>query len=282
MAIITFWNDNTGKTGQTYSALAIAMHMGIEHNYKTLLMSTRYGDGVTMQAIGTTQRSKTLKMLTNGKKSMDLESGIEGMAKLASASRLSPDMVPNYTKVILKDRLEVVVAPSKKTEVDYNKIYSSCKDILNVARKHYDIVFVDLNNGLHTETTKEILRMSDIIIMNIEQKPKEMKKLIELREDAETFNPKRILTLINNYDRKSKYSTKNISREIGEKKEVLSIPYCNLYMEAVQEGTAPEFFLGTRVKRLDGFEDRTSFFIHEVDRAVKAIIYKLQELQMTI
>lgn len=282
MAIVTFWNDNTGKIGQTYSALAIAMHMGIEHNYRTLLMSTRYGDRTIMQAFGTNERAKTIKMLTSGKQSMDLESGLEGMAKLASASRLSPDMVPNYTKVILKDRLEAVAAPNKKTEVDYNKIYSSCRDILNVAKKHYDIVFVDLNNGFESETTKEILKMSDIIIMNIEQKMAEVEKVLKLREDTETFNPKRILTLINNYDRKSKYSTKNISREVGEKKEILSVPYCNLYTEAVQEGTVPEFFLGTRVKRLDGLEDRTSFFIHEIDRAVNAIIYKLQELQMRI
>lgn len=282
MAIITFWNDNTGKTGQTYSALAIAMQMGIEHNYKTLLMSTKYGDRLIMQAFGTTGRNKTIKMLTSGKQSMDLESGLEGMAKLASASRLTPEMVPNYTKVILKNRLEAVAAPSKKTDVDYNKVYSSCKDILNVSKKYYDIVLVDLNNGLHTETTKEILKMSDIIIMNIEQKMAEVEKIQALREDTETFDPKRILTLINNYDRKSKYSTKNISREIGEKKEILSIPYCNIYSEAIQEGTVPEFFLGTRVKRLDGFEDRTSFFIREVDRAVKAIIYKLQELQMRI
>ena len=184
MAIVTFWNNNTGKTGQTYSALAIAMHMGIEHNYKTLLMSTKYGDRVAMQGIGTTGRNKTIKMLTNGKQSMDLESGIEGMAKLATASRLTPDMVPNYTKVILKDRLEAVAAPSKKTDIDYNRIYGSCKDILNVAKKHYDIVLVDLNNGFSHEITKEILKMSDIIILNIEQKISEVEKVLALRENT--------------------------------------------------------------------------------------------------
>ena len=48
--------------------------------------------------------------------------------------------------------------------------------------------------------------------------------------------------LINNYDRKSKYSSKNISREMGEKKEIMTVPYANLFAEAVQEGTAAEFF----------------------------------------
>ena len=124
--------------------------------------------------------------------------------------------------------------------------------------------------------------VDDIIILNIEQKPSELKKLMELRENKELFKPKSTLVLINNYDRKSKYSTKNISRELGEKKEILSIPYCNLLSEAVQEGTAAEFFLNTRIKKLEGTEDRTSFFIHEVKRAVDAIIYKMQELQMRI
>ena len=52
MVIVTYWNNNTGKIGQTHSAMAIAMHMAIEHNYRTLLMSTRYNDQVTMEAFG--------------------------------------------------------------------------------------------------------------------------------------------------------------------------------------------------------------------------------------
>ena len=91
MAIITLWNDNTGKVGQTYSAIALASYMAIEHNYKILLMSTRYNDQVTMQAFGMNDRAKTVGMLTNNKQSMDLESGIEGMAKLVTSNRLSPE-----------------------------------------------------------------------------------------------------------------------------------------------------------------------------------------------
>ena len=282
MAVITFWNDNTGKIGQTHSALAIASYMGVEHNYKTLLMSTRYDDYVTLQGFGGAERVRAINLVTENKQTMDLESGIEGMAKLASANRLSPEIVSNYTKIVYKNRLEIVTAPTKQSDADYLRVYNSCKEIIGVAKKYYDIVFVDLNRGLEQAPTKEILKMSDIIILNIEQKPSELKKLMELRENKELFKPKSTLVLINNYDRKSKYSTKNISRELGEKKEILSIPYCNLLSEAVQEGTAAEFFLNTRIKKLEGTEDRTSFFIHEVKRAVDAIIYKMQELQMRI
>lgn len=279
MAIITFWNDNTGKIGQTHSALAIASYMAVEHNYKILLMSTRYDDQVILEAFGYNERTKTVKIVTKGKESMDLESGMEGMAKLASANRLSPEMVPNYTKIIYKNRLEAVAGPIKKEDFDYDRVYKSCKDILNVARKYYDIVIVDLNNGYEDETTKAILNMSNIVILNIEQKPSELEKL---QAQKELFPQKSIMTLVNNYDRKSKYSTKNMTRELAEKKEILSVPYCNLFSEAVQEGQTAEFFLNTRVKKLENSEDRTSFFIHEIKRDVDSIIYRMQELQMRL
>ena len=245
-------------------------------------MTTRYDDQIALKAFGYEGTAKTVGLVTGNKQSMDLESGLEGMEKLVLAKRLSPDMVPNYTKIIYKNRLEVVTAPKKRDDLDFNRLYNSCKDILMIARQHYDIVFVDLNNGLENETTKEILKMSNIIILNMEQKPSEMQKIYELKQNKELFDAKKIMYLINNYDRKSKYSSKNISREMGEKKEIMTVPYANLFAEAVQEGTAAEFFLNTRIKRLDDVEDRTAFFIRELKRDTDAIVYKMQELQMRI
>ena len=144
------------------------------------------------------------------------------------------------------------------------------------------MVFVDLNNGLDSEITKRILKMSNIIIMNMEQKPSEFEKFVELRQNKELFPPKQIMGLINNYDRKSKYSSKNVARLLGDKKEMITVPYANLFLEAVEEGRAADFFAETRLKRLDDAEDRTTFFINELKRGTDAIIYKMQDLQMRI
>ena len=282
MVIVTFWNNNTGKIGQTHSAMAIASYMGTEHNYKTLLMTTRYNDRVALKGFGYENTIKRVGLFGGNKQAMDLESGIEGMAKLVVAKRLVPEMVANYTKIIYKNRLEVVSAPKAREDVDYNKLYGTCREILMIARQHYDIIFVDLNNGLEDDTTKEILKMSNIIILNMEQKPSEIEKIVELKENKELFPQKNTMILVNNYDRKSKYSSKNMSREMGEKKEIMTVPYANLFSEAVQEGTVAEFFLNTRIKRLDDVEDRTAFFIRELKRDTDAIVYKMQELQMRI
>lgn len=284
MTIVTFWNDNTGKIGQTHSALAVATNMAIEHNYKILLISTRYNDEVTMQAFGFNQVTKSVKLFTNNRNSMDLESGIEGMAKLALANRLTPEVVPNYTKMVFKNRLEVISGPKDKQDetINYERIYSATKNILNVARKHYDFIFVDLNNGYGESQTKEILEMSNIIIINLEQKMSEFDKLLELREKDSVLNPRKTLTLINRYDRESKYNSKNITRYLNEKKEILTVPYNNIFAESVQEGTTAEFFLNPRIRKLEDTEDKTAFFISEVKRTVNAIEYRKQELQMRL
>ncbi len=282
MAIITFWNDNTGKIGQSHSAIALATYFAIEHNSKTLLVSTRYNDQVLSLAYEGPSAEKDIKLFSNSKKSIELESGIESMAKLVFSNRLTPDMVPNYTKLIYKNRFSVLSAPKAKEDLDYDKVYGACKDILTIAKKYYDMIIVDLNNGTENPTTEQILKISDLVILNIEQKYSELQKISQLKENTKLLDPKKLMFLVNNYDRKSKYSTKNISRELGEKKEILSVPYCNLFAEAVQEGNVSEFFLNLRLRKLEGLDDRTAFFSQELKRITDAIIYKLQELQMNI
>lgn len=282
MAIITFWNDNTGKIGQTYSALGISTVLGVENNYKVLLITTQYNDQTALNAFGTNQRTQALKMFSASNSTMDLESGIEGMAKLATANRLTPEVIPNYTRVILKDRLEVVSAPKMKAGLDYSKLYKTCEEIISIANKYYDIVFVDLNNGLSDNTTKEILGMSDVIILNIEQKLSELQKLQDLMKNKELFKQERLLVLMNNYDRKSKYTAKNMTRELGRVKSILTVPYCNLFSEAIQEGMLAEYILNLKANNLVGADNRTTFFISELKRTVEAIIYKMQEVQMMI
>lgn len=278
MAIITFWNNNTGKIGQTHSILAIATFMAIEHNYKILLISTRMNDDVSMQAYGIFKSQKKLNFLDGNRMSMDLESGIESVAKLSSSNRLTPDSIQNYTKMIFRNRLEVLSGPRG---ADYKKTYEACPNIVSVAKRFYDLVFVDLNNGYSDEITKEILNKSDIIITNIEQKPSELMQIQSLRSHK-IISDKNSLLLFNRYDRDSKYSIKNSTRFLGDKKEMLSIPYSSIFAEAIQEGNLADFFMNPRIRKLDNTEDKNGFFISEIKRAVNAIIYKLQELQMKL
>ena len=169
--------------------------------------------------------------------------------------------------------------PSFKGEkLEYEEIKQNYPEIINLANKYYDLVFVDLDAELGEAITEQILQNSNLVIANLSQRLVSINKFMKLREEQPMFNSKKILLLINRYDKFSKYTVKNITRYMGEKNKVLTIPYNTLFFEACEEAKVPDLFL--RLRRSIDEEDRNYIFIQEVKRASDAIIYRLQDLAM--
>ena len=280
MAIITFWSNSKKQSGQTMSTLAVATYMAMEHNHKVLLLSTEYEDDVLETAFGGFVNNTSLLKSILKHPASGIDTGIEGIAKMASSNRLTPEMVQNYTKIVFKDRLEVLFAPKAGEDTtDYFKIWGLYKDILNTANRYYDLVFVDLNKGLDDENTKQILQMSNVIVVTLEQKMRRLNEFIAMRQEEPLLKGKNVLTLVNRFDKFSKYNSRNITRYLGQKREVFTVPYNTLFYESAEEGSVAEFFL--RVRKVDA-TDKNGVFMEELKRATDGIIYKLQELQMRI
>ena len=91
---------------------------------------------------------------------------------------------------------------------------------------------------------------------------------------------KKIILYPYDYDKFSKYTIKNISRYMGERNKVSTIPYNTLFFEAAEEAKVPDLFL--RLRKSVDEDDRNGFFIAEVGRTAENIIYRLQDLQMKI
>ena len=280
MAIITFWSNSKKQSGQTMSTLAVATYMAMEHNHKVLLLSTEYEDDVLETAFGGFVNNTSLLKSILKHPASGIDTGIEGIAKMASSNRLTPEMIQNYTKIVFKDRLEVLFAPKAGEDTtDYFKIWGLYKDILNTANRYYDLVFVDLNKGLDDENTKQILQMSNVIVVTLEQKMRRLNEFIAMRQEEPLLKGKNVLTLVNRFDKFSKYNSRNITRYLGQKREVFTVPYNTLFYESAEEGSVAEFFL--RVRKVDA-TDKNGVFMEELKRATDGIIYKLQELQMRI
>ena len=86
---------------------------------------------------------------------------------------------------------------------------------------------------------------------------------MEIREERPIFKSKKALLLIGKYDKFSKYNIKNISRYLGERNKVSTIPYNTLFFEACEEAKVPDLFLSLRKTEE---EDRNGFFLAEVRR----------------
>lgn len=283
MSVITFVNNIEEETGKTMSLVAIATYMAIEHNNKVLIISTTNKEDKINSCFFEDKKAKKIKLGIFGenKSTIESESGIEGIAKVARAHKLTPQIITNYTKVVFKDRLEIISGAEKKgkkySNEEEKEIEEEYVDLISVASMYYDKVFVDLDNNLSNETRQKILDRSDLVILNISQNYKKLKKFKENKENNELLKSPKTLLLIGRYDKYSKYNSKNITRYLEEKNQVLTVPYNTLYFEAANEAGVPDLFL--KFKKMLDPEDRNAIFVEEIKRASENIIYRLQELQ---
>lgn len=277
MAIITFWSNEKRQMGQTLTAAAIATYMGMEHNSKMLLLSTCYGDTALEEAFSIKSKAKKSMFNISNNRNIDLDSGIAGISKLTFANRLEPNLIKDYTKVVYKDRLEVLFAPQRG--VDYTKLSQTYKDIILNANQYYEYVFVDLNKGLDNQLSREILEISDVIVITLEQRLSKVQKFMELQDKEPLLKEPNILVVLGKYDKFSKCNIKNVEKYIKPRRNIYAVPYNTLYLEASDDGSVPDLFL--KVK-LSGQDDKNGVFMNEIKKISEAIIYKIQERQMNM
>lgn len=279
MAIVTFCSNEIKETGQTLSLSAVATYMAIEHNYKILVVSTDFNDLSLENCFWEYEKIRTSGGIKKDQ-NIGIESGIEGLIKALKSNRTSNEIIKNYSRIVLKDRLDILLTPTTKSYQEYTKIAENYVDILQVAKRYYDLVFVDLSKKMPRTETASILKLSDVVVINMTQRLKTIDDFIALREANEFYKRKNIMLLMGRYDRNSKYNTKNVTRYLKEKKTVLAVPYNTLFLEACSEGQIIEFML--KAKNVEDELDANNIFIKEVQSVDESIIFKLQELQMKI
>lgn len=277
MAIITFCSNETKETGQTMSLAATAAYMAIEHNYKILVISTDFNDLSLENCFWEYDKIRNASTIKKDEK-VGIESGIEGLVKALISNRTSNEIIRNYSRIVLKDRLDILLAPTTKVYQEYIQIAEMYTDILQVAKRYYDLIFVDLSKKMPRKVAAEILKLSDILVINMTQRLKTINDFIELRETNDFYQRKNVMLLMGRYDKNSKYNIKNVTRYLKEKKMISVVPYNTLYLEAASEGGIIEFML--KAKNVTDELDSNNIFIKELKKLDENIIFKLQELQM--
>ena len=277
MSIVTFYNSSIEQTGKTMSIAAIATYMAIEHNYRILVISTTNKEDPLKNCFWEDRKKKKNLGIFGPNTALEVETGVEGLARVARSNKITPDIITNYTRVVFTDRFEVLLGSGNSTS-DGTVVETIYPSIIKTANQYYDLVFVDLDENVDEDSKKEIIHDSDVLVINMSQRLRSINKFRESKEKNQMLTSQKAVILIGRYDKFSKYNAKNISRYLGEKNQVLTIPYNTLFFEATEEAGVPDLFLRFR-KRLDP-EDRNAFFIEEVKRASENIVYRLQDLQM--
>ncbi len=274
MAIISFWSDGEKETGKTSSIAAIATYLSINSNYKTLLFNTEYNDSSLENCFWEQKKSKR-NMEFILKDRADIAAGTSGVAKAVLSNKTSPEIVKNYTKTIFKNRLEILTEP-KISQEDYETQRATYREIAKMSNRYYNLVFVDITGSLEDNITRNMLEISDIIVVNLPQNLKKINEYYELKQTEPLFDKYKTVVLIGKCDRQSKYNAKNIARYMNIK-DLYPVPYTTQFLEATNEGKVDEYFMKYRVK---SHPDENTYFVEEIKNISTRLLEKIKELQM--
>lgn len=279
MAIIGFWSGSKKETGQTVSICSIATHMAVEHNYKILLIDATFDDDTMERGFWKVEKNKKdfAKQINKGK--MDIASGAEGLVSAVASNKATPEVITNFTRVVFKNRLDVVCGLKTKVYANFRKSLMLYKDLIKAADKYYDLVFIDLPKTLDDEITKTLLETSNIIIYNFTKNLKQADEYLENMEKyPDVLTKEKVIPLLSNADDDTVYNVKNYTRYIGEKREICSVPYNTSFVKNISEAGIAQFFLTTRLS--NKVNDKNTEFVKSVDGMCKRIIEKLKELKL--
>ena len=272
MAIITYWNDGKVETGQTMTIAAVAATIALNYDFKVLMINTKYNDSSLLNAF---QPKNTINsFFSKGK--MDLETGIGGMAKAILSNKTSPEIIPNYTKIIWKN-LELLTETDMARE-DYDRYVKQIKEIIRLANRYYDIVLVDLEGDLNIVDIKQILNISNINIVTLTQNINVLDNFKETKAQNSFLNENDLFVSIGRYDDKSKYTVKNIAKYVNER-NVFDVPYNTLFAMEAPEGKAADFIVNFRRAKPP---HPNAALINSVNRQAEQIINTIKEQQRKI
>lgn len=240
-----------------------------------------YNDNTLELCFGSQDKNRSFinKLMKNTNTVSD--NGIEGLSKIANSGKITPEIIQNYTHVVYRNRLEILYGYRHMQEIsakeEYLKTVEFYKDIIQNASKYYDMVLVDLDKRLNNDIAKKILKLSDVLVYNVEQKMDMIKEFLKIREELDTQSKSKMVLNVGRFDENSKYTIKNISRFTGVRRDLSVIPYNTLFFEAASEEKVADLFL----KIINVSEsDKNAKFIKQVKETVEKIIYKMQEVQM--
>lgn len=271
--------EQTNNFGTTSSSIAYATQLAIQHNIKVLLVSTAFNDNLIKESFWQEKKKKSFSLFSGSTRGKGVEtSGIVGLDRMLRSNKISPELITDYAKILLTNRLEILLGVENDLD-QYNQVKGKYAQIINLAGKYYDMVIVDLDKNVGEQEKIDIINLSDVIVALVPQRAKKLEKISSLIEEKEGFlNTRNTVLAISRYMEDTKYNAKNITRSILKSKDLINtIPYNNLFFEATQEGTVIDLFLNLmRIKD----KDSNYNFVEEIKRLHETIKGKIEIQQM--
>ena len=260
---IVFWSPVHGQAATTSNLLTVAITSVLNNKYKNLITQSHYNlNNFERPIIGT-----SIKELSE----QFADVGVDALARFQKTIPLNEEIIENCCISLLSQRLNLLPGTTMLNEELFEKeMISAFPSILKASEEYHDIVFVDANSGRRNKITNKILEEADLIVVNHSQNI----SVIEDFFNNYSFDEKKTLYLIGNYNYQSKYNLRNLINSYKQfnKSNLAAIPYNVEYLDAQSSGEAIKFLV--RNQNCDKY-DSNYYFIKTIKESSNLILNKM-------
>lgn len=260
--IIAFWSNSHGQARTTSNMIAIAAMMAMDYQYRCLLTQTHFCmNNLEAYLVGDRETSQD----------MYLDMGIDGLSSIIKLRALDKDTIDNYSVSFFNKRITLLpgtVGGNKKLFT--NDMIQTITRLLEELKKHYEMVFIDLNSG-PDQVSKLVLEKADAVVVNLCQN----KNMLDNYMTSWKPSNKKIMYLIGGYEKNSTYNLHNLKLLYKplDKKITGIIPYNTEFMDAGSNGETLKF-LSKNMN--NGKKDTNGYFMECVKDASHKLLRMMQ------
>lgn len=230
--IIMFQGTNEKDNGACGAACIAAVMSAAKYNKRTLFIQMTGSDEKNIEdyLIGKKKQETEVKL---GRYQLE-DKGIDALIRRAASSKLTEDgFDATCTQMLSYRHMLDVAGVTKKEDFAVSITKKDVETILKNAKKIYNNIVL-LLDGKNTAIMQEILELCDVYVTCFSQQP--------VVEEYNSFEGKRSIKLITDYDSTSAYSAMFLKKALHERKIYL-IPHNTGYRDAYIGGTLLSFLL---------------------------------------
>jgi len=235
MAKIVFWSPEEGKSGCTHVAIAVSSLLGITHNISSLLIDAN-SNAKKIESSYTYYND-----LVNANSFNDSNLGMNAIMRLINSNKLSPDIIQNYSKPVLKGRLDVLYSATANTNTETRENLLSIPLIAKNANEVYDVVLMDLPKTTTDDSVIKLMEQSDIIVCVVPQEIEKLNNFLKKIDQIDNIKEKQKIYVIGDYESGSRYNLHNLKLKYRIPDPCFVLPHNYLFTDACNDGNVLDF-----------------------------------------
>ncbi len=232
---VMFQGAHSSNNGITEACCVAAIMSAAKYNRKTLILQLTGSGGIDAEKF-MVGKDMDEELQTNDANEVYRinDKGIDALIRRAATAKLTKDHFDSSCKPLLEyANMLDIAGMSKKADFVENITVKEIRIILKYADDVYDNVFLILD-GKNQLVMQEILELSDVYVTCLSQTPR--------KESFNTFEAKRMLHLVTNYDNTSAYSALYL-KKLYKARKIFLLRQNTEFKDSCMEGTLLRFML---------------------------------------